>query len=101
MNIKKNDNVIVIAGKDRGKKAKVLQVFPKLDSVLIEGVNLKKRRSKSRAKGREGITAEISAPIHISNVMLFDASVKKGVRVGYIVENGKKTRISRATGKAI
>ena len=70
MKIKKNDNIIVITGKDKGKKAKVLKAFPKLDMVLVEGVNLKKKHKKSTAGAGKGAVVEIAHPIHVSNVKI-------------------------------
>ncbi len=70
MKIKKNDNVIVITGKDKGKKAKVLQAFPKLDMVLVEGVNLKKKHKKSTKGAGKGQIVEVAHPIHASNVKI-------------------------------
>jgi len=101
MRIKKGDKIIVIAGKDRGKHGSVDRVFPKKETVLIGGVNQKKRHTKARTQGGSGSIVEVAAPIHISNVQLLDASAKRGVRVGYTTEKGKKVRISKVSGKAI
>ncbi len=68
--IKKNDNVIVLTGKDRGNKGKVLQVFPKDGMVLVSGINKKKRHIKSRNSSKKGEVIEKELPIHISNVKL-------------------------------
>lgn len=70
MKIKKNDNIIVITGKDKGKNAKVLKAFPKLDMVLVEGVNLKKKHKKSTAGAGKGQIVEVAHPIHVSNVKI-------------------------------
>lgn len=101
MNIKKGDKVIVIAGKNRGQQGEVTRVFPSKDLVLIDGLNTVKRRTKARRGVDAGTVVERSAPMHVSNVQLFDSGAKKGVRVGYQVEKGKKTRVSKATGKTI
>lgn len=74
--IKKNDNVIVIAGSDKGKKGKVTQVLRAENKVIVEGVNVKKRHQKSNKKGQPGQIIELSAPIHISNVKLADTPKK-------------------------
>lgn len=74
--IKKNDNVIVLTGSDKGKKGKVTQVLRAEDKVIVEGVNVKKRHQKSNKKGQPGQILEVSAPIHISNVRLADAPKK-------------------------
>lgn len=70
MKIKKNDNIIVIAGKDKGKKGKVVRAFPKKDMILVEGVNVKKRHTKARRTGQVGSIVEMAAAIHVSNVKL-------------------------------
>lgn len=103
MKIKKGDSVIVIAGKDKGKTGTVLETFPKKDQVLIDGINVVTRHQKNRRMRSQGQIIEKSMPIHVSNVSLLEG--KKPVRVGYKVEKDgdqvKKTRISRASGKAI
>ncbi len=68
MKIKKGDNVIVIAGKDKGKTGKVIKAMPKVDRVVVEGVNLQKKHQKARTKDKKGQLIERSAPIHVSNV---------------------------------
>jgi large subunit ribosomal protein L24 len=70
MNIKKNDNVIVLTGKDKGKTGKVLKAFPKEDKVLIEGVNIKKIHERARKQGQKGQIVSRATPIHVSNVRL-------------------------------
>ena len=80
MKIKKDDNVIVIAGKDKGKTGKILAVFPQRNRVLVEHVNMVKRHSRPRRQGELGGIQEKEASIHASNVMLFDPRSSKGVR---------------------
>lgn len=75
--IKKGDTVAVVAGKDKGKTGKVLQTFPELNRVVVEGVNTSKRHLRSRRNGEKGQVVEFSMPIHASNIMLMDASGKK------------------------
>ena len=70
MKIKKGDNVIVLSGKDKGKKGLILRAFPKDDQVLVEGVNIKKVHKKSGKKTKVGEIREIAFPIHVSNVKL-------------------------------
>lgn len=70
MTIKKGDKVKVLAGEDKGKTGNVLQVFPKLNKVLVEGVNLKKKHVKARRDGEKGQIVERANPVHISNVSL-------------------------------
>lgn len=100
MKIKKNDTVLVIAGKDKGKKGKVLVAMPKKEMVIVEGVNVQTKH----AKAKQGQPAEIrkqEGPVHVSNVMYYDAKAKAPVRIGYKVENGHKKRISKKTGQVI
>lgn len=70
MKIKKGDKVQVITGKDKGKKAPVVKAFPRLDMVLVEGVNIKKIHKRPRQEGKKGQVIEQAAPIHVSNVKL-------------------------------
>lgn len=100
--VKKGDTVVVITGKDKGKKGKVLQVIPKQDRVIVEGVNMVTKHQKPTPQVQQGGMIHQESAIHISNVMPFDAKAGKGVRVGYkTLENGKKVRISKATGEQI
>jgi large subunit ribosomal protein L24 len=100
--IKKGDTVVVIAGKDKGAKGKVIAAFPRLDKVLVEGVNRMKKHEKIRTTQRGSKTGGIvtqEAPIHISNVQIVD-SEGKPTRIGFRRdENGQKVRIARSTGK--
>ena len=102
MKIHKGDTVLVIAGKDKGAKGKVIQAFPKTSKVLVEGVNRVKKHGVNSApeRGAEsgGIVTQ-EAPIHVSNVMIVDADGNP-TRVGYrIDEDGKKVRVSKKSGK--
>jgi large subunit ribosomal protein L24 len=100
--VKKGDTVIVIAGKDKGAKGKVIQAYPRQDKVIVEGVNRVKKHERIRTTQRGAKTGGIvtqEAPIHVSNVMVVDSDGKPA-RVGYRVDdNGQKVRISRRTGK--
>lgn len=99
MKIKKGDNVIIIAGKDKGKTGKVEEIFSKTEQVLVEGMNVITKHQKSGHRGTQGQVVKKPAPIHISNVAIVED--KKPVRVGYKVENDKKVRVSRKTNKSI
>jgi len=101
MNIKKNDNVIVIAGKDKGKTGAVSRVFPKKDMVLISGLNLKTKHQRARKGGEKGQILDIASPIHISNVMIVDPESKKQSRVGRKLVGERYVRISKKSGKEI
>ena len=100
MNIKKGDNIIVIAGKDKGKKAKVLKVFRGTGKVLVEGVNVVKKHQKPRGNAK-GQTIEVAMPLQASNVMLIDPKKGKQTRVGSKMVAGKKIRISRKSEQEI
>lgn len=99
MKIKKGDNIIVLAGKDKGKTGKVERTFPQTDMVLVEGVNIVTKHQKNRRTRSQGQVIKKSAPVHISNVALSEGG--KPVRIGYKTEGDKKERVSRKTGKAI
>lgn len=99
MKIKKGDNVIVLSGKDKGKTGKVEKALPKTSMVVVEGVNIATKHQKNRRTRSQGQVLKVSVPVHVSNVALVDD--KKPVRVGYKIEDGKKVRVSRKTGKAI
>ncbi len=101
MHIKKGDTVVVISGKDKDKKGKVLEVFPKTQRILIEGVNMIKKHQKPTQQMQQGGIINQEGPVHISNVMFFDKKANKGVRIGYKVEDGKKVRISKKTGEIL
>lgn len=98
MRIKKGDNVIVLSGKDKGKDGKVLRLFPATDRVVVEGVNIKKRRTKPRKQNEKGQTIEAPAPMHLSNVALRCAKCKKGVRTKTKIDGDKKSRICASCG---
>jgi len=104
MKIKKGDNIKVIAGKDKGKTGIVLQVFPAMDRVSVEGVNLAVKHLKAQGK-QPGQKVQFPAALHVSNVMLIDPKTNKPTRVGYkrLATNGgtKKARISKKTGEVI
>ena len=98
--IKKDDQVIVIAGKEKGKQGVVLSVSN--DQVKIEGLNLVKKHQKAnRATGTEGAIVTQEAALHISNVAIFNAATQKADRVGYQVVEGVKTRIFKSTGESV
>ncbi|OPJ54884.1 50S ribosomal protein L24 [Alkalithermobacter paradoxus] len=102
MHVKKGDTVVVITGKDKGKKGKVLKAMPKTQRVIVEGVNMITKHQKPNAKIQQGGIINKEASIHVSNVMLFDAKAGKGVRVGHkFLADGTKVRISKKTGEEI
>ena len=100
MKIHTGDEIIVIAGKDKGKKAKVVQANPKTGTVTVEGVNRVTRHMK-RQGSTPGQKVTYEKPIHVSNVMIVDPKTGKPSRVGYRIENGKKVRFAKQSGTAL
>jgi large subunit ribosomal protein L24 len=103
MAIRKNDQVMVRAGKDRGKKGRVLSVLPDKNRVVVEGVNLIKRHTRPNPqKNIKGGIVEREAAIHASNVMLVDPDTNEATRIGKkVLSDGTRVRISRKSGQAI
>jgi len=95
MKIKKGDNVIIIAGKDKGKQSKVLKIMPGESKVLVEGIALIKKHQRPRKAGQKGQMVTMPSPIDVSNLMLFCKTCSKGVRVGYIFADERKVRICK------
>ena len=102
MNIKKNDTVIVLSGKDKGVKGKVLVAMPKEEKVIVEKVNVATCHTKPRAQGEQGGIVKRETPIRACKVALFCSKCNRGVRVGYQkIADGKKVRICRKCGSEI
>ncbi|MEA2097756.1 MAG: 50S ribosomal protein L24 [Patescibacteria group bacterium] len=96
MKIKTNDKVIVTAGKDKGKKGKVIKVISEKDRIVVDGVNFMKKHIKARKQGEKGQKITVPVSINISNVSLICPKCNKQARVGYLVlENGEKHRICK------
>ncbi|OGN09162.1 MAG: 50S ribosomal protein L24 [Candidatus Yanofskybacteria bacterium RIFCSPHIGHO2_02_FULL_41_11] len=95
MKILKGDNVIILSGKDKGKKAKVLNVLPKDNKVVVEGLNLVKRHLRARKQGQKGQIVSKERPINVSSVALVCKSCGLPTRVGYKVEGDKKNRVCK------
>ena len=101
MKIRRFDQVMVVSGDDKGKKGKVLAVFPDKQRVLVEGVNFVKRHSRARP-GQQGGIVEREAPIHVSNVMVIDPADGKATRVGHhVLSDGTRQRVARRSGEAL
>jgi large subunit ribosomal protein L24 len=98
MKIKKGDNVIVAAGKDKGKKGKVIRAIPADGKVVVEGVNMRKKHQKPTKQGAKGQMIEFAAPMDVSNLMIEDPKTKKPSRVGYKFVGDKKVRIAKKSG---
>jgi len=107
MKIRKNDNVVVISGNDKGKTGKVLKVFPSMTRVIVEGINLRKRHTKPSQKQPQGGIIEKEAPIHASNVMFIDSKTNEATRLGAQIildeKTGKKKsqRVSKVSGEMV
>ena len=102
MKIRKNDNVLVIPGKDKGKKGKVRFAYPKDEKILVEGINFIKRHTRAVRQVRQAGIIEREAPIHVSNVMLLCSRCNRPTRVGFhFLEDGRKVRICRSCGEVI
>ena len=107
MKIRRDDEVVVISGKDRGKSGRVLRVDPKKQRLYVEGLNIVKRHQRpmqvtgaQRAEQVGGVI-EKEGPIHISNVMLVDPKDKKPTRIGITREDGQRQRVTRRSGTSI
>ncbi len=107
MKIRKNDNIVVIAGNSKGSTGKVLKVFPKENRVIVEGVNLRKRHTKPNQANPQGGIIEMEAPIQVSNVMLMDPKTNEPTRIGSKIiiddKTGKKkiVRVSKTSGEML
>ena len=102
MNIRKNDNVLVIAGKDKGKKGRVRFAYPKKEQLLVEGINFIKKHSRAQGRVRQAGIIEREAPISVSDVMLLCSKCNHPARVGYrFLADGRKVRLCRACGEVI
>ena len=101
MNIKKNDTVVVLSGKDKGKQGKVQATVPSEAKVVVEGVNMATCHTKPRKQGETGGIVKKETPIRACKVAVYCPKCDKGVRVGFKVEDGKKTRICRKCGAEI
>ena len=100
MKIKKDDMVMVIAGKDKGKKGKVLKAIPSENKVIVEGVNVQTKHQKATRTEKAEIK-HVEGPIDASNVMFFDTKAKEAVKIGYKIDGDKKVRINKKTGNVI
>jgi len=100
VHIKKDDTVVVITGKDKGKRGKVLKVLTKTNRVIVEGINVQTKHQKQTRKERSDIK-HVEGPIDASNVMYWDAKAKSGSRLGHRVENGEKVRYAKKSGDTV
>ena len=101
LKIKRGDTVVVISGKERGKRGEVERVIPKENRVVVGGVNVRTRHARPTQQNQDGLYT-FEAPIHVSNVMLVDPESGKPTRVGYrFTDSGEKVRVSKKSGKDI
>ena len=98
MKLKKGDNVMVLAGNDKGKTGEVLEIIPKTEKVIVKGVNIRKKHVKPRKAGEEGGIIPAEYPIHSSKVNVVCPKCQKATRIGYIVENNEKVRVCKKCG---
>lgn len=99
--VKKGDEVVVIAGREKGKKGKIVKIITRESRVVVGGVNMVKRHTKPSRTGGGGIV-EKEAPMHVSNVQLVDPKTGKGTRVGYKnLQDGRKVRVARRSGETL
>ena len=100
--VRKGDTVVVVAGKERGKRGKVLRVIPEKGRVVVERINMVKKHQRPTQKVRQGGIIEREGAIHLSNVMLVDPSSDKPTRVGMkALSDGKKVRVARRSGEML
>ena len=99
--IKKNDNVEVLAGKDKGKRGSVVRIIPKKDKVIVSGINIVKKAMKRRSQQDQGGIVEIEAPLHISNVGVVCKKCGRPVKIGYKIDGDKKLRVCRKCGETL
>lgn len=100
--IKKNDMVMVIAGKDKGKSGRVISVFPQKDRVLVEKINFVKRHTRPRGQSHKGGILERESPIHLSNVMVLCTKCERAIRVGKLkLQDGNRVRVCHKCGESL
>ena len=101
MNIKRDDKVIVLSGKDKGKQGKVLSADPKDMKVVVEGVNVATKHQKPMKQGQDGGIIKVETPIYVSKVQLVCPKCGKGTRVGHKIADGKKVRVCKKCGAEV
>ena len=101
MKLKKGDNVIAVAGKDKGKKGKIIRVIPKENRVVVEGINILKKHQRPRKSGEKGQIMKIAMPMNASNVMVLDPKTDKPSRIGKKQLGDKMIRIARKSNQEI
>ena len=101
MKIKKGDNIIIIAGKDKGKKGKVVHVLVRANKVIVEGANMMKKHQRPKKSGEKGSIKDFEMPLHVSNVMILDPKEGKATRLGKKKVGDKMVRIARRSNQEV
>lgn len=101
MKIKKGDNVKILSGNDKDKTGKVVEVMPKKNKIVVEGVNIRKKHVKPRRQGEEGGIISQECPIDISKANVVCPKCGKATKIGYVVENDSKVRVCKKCGEKI
>lgn len=101
MKVKKGDNVLILAGKDKGKTGKIMKSLPKEMRVLVEGINLRKKHVRPKREGEKGQIVEVAVPMDVSNVKIICPKCGKAARVGYKKEKDRKFRICKKCNQEI
>jgi large subunit ribosomal protein L24 len=99
--IRKNDTVQVLAGKDKGKRGAVVQIYPGKDAVIVSGINIVKKAMKKRSQQDQGGIAEVEAPLNVSNVAIVCKKCGRPVKIGYKIDGDKKVRVCRKCGEIL
>ena len=102
LKIKRNDEVVVIAGKDKGKSGRVIRILTKEQRVVVENINIMKKAVKKTQQNPQGGFIDVELPVHVSNIMLLDKKLNKPARFGVkVLDDGTKVRVSKKSGEVI
>lgn len=101
MKIKKNDQVLIISGKDKGRKGKIIEAFPKQGKITVENINLKKKHMRPKKSGEKGQIVELPLAFDVSNTKIICPKCNKAVRMGYRIEGKKKFRVCKKCNQEI
>lgn len=101
MKIRKGDQVLIISGKDRGRKGKIIEALPKQAKIVVENINLRKKHVRPKKSGQKGQIVELPGPLNISDVKLICPRCNKAVRIGYKMEGKKKYRVCKKCNQEI
>lgn len=101
MKIRKGDQILIISGKDKGRKGKVIEAFPAQGRIVVEGINLRKKHMRPKKSGEKGQIVELPGSLAVSNTKIICPKCKKATRIGYKAEGKKKYRICKKCGQEI